>query len=69
MTTVQALRLAAEIGAELWQEWRRDRARAKAAQQWAETPASVRACPRCREVAYTPGQAHCTKCGSALNGR
>jgi hypothetical protein len=45
---------------------RRGREAERAAKQWAETPAPVRACPRCREVSYTPGQTTCAKCGAPL---
>lgn len=45
---------------------RRRREAERAAKQWAETQAPVRACPRCREVSYTPGQTTCHKCGAPL---
>lgn len=45
---------------------RRRREAERAAKQWAETPALARGCPRCREVAYTPGQTTCHKCGASL---
>ncbi|HEY3499755.1 MAG TPA: hypothetical protein VGK73_33920 [Polyangiaceae bacterium] len=73
MTFLQGLRLAVELGAELWREHRRDVAAERAAQAWAETRSTVRASPRCREAAYVPGQTTCGKCGTALgltgNGR
>lgn len=59
-------RLAFEIGSELLHEWRRKRAAAKAARAWAERTSPMRACPYCREIAYTPGQTACFKCGRLL---
>ena len=66
MSALAIARFAFELGSELWREWRRDAARERAAKQWAETPAPVRGCPRCREIAYTPGQTTCHKCGAPL---
>lgn len=43
----------------LWARWRRLRL-------WPTRAAVPRACPRCREIAYTPGQERCNKCGAAL---
>ena len=63
MSALGWLRLAYEIGSELWREHRRDQAAAKA---WAETRSTVRGCPRCREIVYGPGQTTCGKCGAAL---
>lgn len=60
------LRFAFEVGSELWREWRRERARAKAQRDWANTPTTVKGCPRCHEVAYRPGQVICIKCGARL---
>lgn len=55
-----------ELGSELWHERQRRKARSRAAEHWATTSAPARACPRCREIAYVPGQTTCTKCGAAL---
>lgn len=52
-----------EYAADRYARWQRKQRAAKA---WAETKASVRACHRCREIAYTPGQTVCTKCGATL---
>lgn len=53
-----------------WREWRQERRRARNAQvardAWANTPVPVRGCPKCREIAYTPRQTHCNKCGAQL---
>lgn len=59
-------RLAFEVGSELWREWRRKRAADERAKEWAETPAPIRACFRCREIAYTPRQVSCNRCGGLL---
>lgn len=59
-------RFALEVGSELWREWRKERAQAKAQREWAETPATIRGCARCNEIAYTPGQVACSKCGGLL---
>jgi hypothetical protein len=55
-----------EFGSELWREHRRAKRKQREADAWANTPAPVRACPKCREVAYVPRQTGCTKCGAAL---
>lgn len=55
-----------EIGSELWRERKRKKAADRAAREWAEKPAAIRACRRCNEIAFTPGQVACTKCGSVL---
>lgn len=57
------LDLAVDLAVDKLREIQRKRGAAKA---WAQTPAPVRACPQCGEVAYTPGQTHCTKCGTPL---
>jgi uncharacterized paraquat-inducible protein A len=62
---VTAARLAYELGNELWREHQRAKAKERAAQQWANTPASVRACVRCGELAYQPGQVRCFRCGGS----
>jgi len=41
-------------------------ARKRKAKQWAETPSVIRGCARCNEIAYTPGQVACSKCGGLL---
>lgn len=53
---------------EAWQAKRRARriAERRAREQWAQTRATIRACPRCHEIAYTPGQVACSKCGALL---
>lgn len=52
---------------EMADEVLRERARRNAAAKaWAETPAPIRACPKCNEIAYTPGQVRCCRCGAAL---
>lgn len=64
--TARAVRFVFEVGVELWQTWRskqKEKARAKIV---AETPAVIRGCPRCNEIAFTPGQVTCTKCGALL---
>lgn len=58
-----AVDLAIDLAVEKLQGLQRQRA---ASARWAQTPAPVRACPSCREVAYTPGQLACTKCGARL---
>jgi uncharacterized paraquat-inducible protein A len=55
-----------EIAAELWHEHRRTRARKRAADEWARTPAQIKGCPRCNEIAYLPGQVACNRCGAIL---
>jgi len=55
-----------ELGSELWHEHRREQARQRARDAWANTPAPIRACARCSEIAYTPGQVACNRCGSVL---
>jgi uncharacterized paraquat-inducible protein A len=60
------LRFAFEVGAEMFHEWRRSRAKAKAQRDWANTPTTVRGCPRCHEIAYRPGQVSCERCGALL---
>jgi hypothetical protein len=55
--------LSVDLAAEKIAEVQRKRA---AARQWARTPAPVRACGRCKEIAYIPGQAECAKCGASL---
>jgi hypothetical protein len=55
--------VAYDLARDAWRERKRRKAAAKA---WAEQPAPVRACPSCREVAYTPGQLSCLRCGSRL---
>ncbi len=32
----------------------------------AQTPVTPRGCPQCKEIAYTPGQLSCFKCGGRL---
>lgn len=64
--TAAAVRFVIGLGAALWKDWRayrREQARAKVV---AETPAIIRGCPRCKEIAFTPGQVTCTKCGAFL---
>lgn len=68
MTAAQWIRLGVEIASEVWHEVRRERSARRAAEAWATTPAPTRACVRCREVAYTPGQTVCAKCGAGLRG-
>lgn len=60
------LRFAFEVGSELWHEWRRKRAAARRAKEWAETPATIRGCPHCHEINYTPGAVTCRACGRLL---
>lgn len=52
-----------ELGHQLWHERQREKARQRA---WANTQAPVRACARCSEVSYTPGQVACGRCGAIL---
>lgn len=59
-------RLALEVGSELWREWRAERRARKAKEAWAKTLAPIRGCPQCREIAFTPGQVSCNKCGGLL---
>lgn len=61
--TAAAVRFVFEVGVELWRRWKQDEAKARA---WTQTPAAVRSCPRCNEIAFTPGQVTCTKCGALL---
>jgi hypothetical protein len=59
--------LASLVVLELRQRQARLRAAEAAAKTYAETPAPVRACPKCREVYYSPAPAaYCTKCGARL---
>jgi len=58
--------LATLVVLELRQAVARKRVEA-AAKTYAETPAPVRACPKCREVYYSPAPGtFCTKCGQRL---
>lgn len=59
-------RLALELGSELWHEWKKKRAKDRAAKQWAETPNVIRGCPHCHEVNYVPGAISCRACGRML---
>ena len=48
-------------------EWNDARlAKKRAAEKWAATPAVVRDCPKCHEIAYAPGQVYCRHCGAKL---
>jgi hypothetical protein len=60
---VKGAALAWELGSEFWRERQKKR---KAAAEWAARPAPIRACFRCKEIAYTPGQVECAKCGALL---
>jgi hypothetical protein len=55
--------LAYDLAREAWRDRKRKQAAAKA---WAERPAPIRGCPRCGEIAYTPGQVACGRCGALL---
>jgi hypothetical protein len=57
---------AAKLAYELADEAVRERRRIKAAERWAKTANDVKACPQCREIAYTPKQVSCNKCGALL---
>lgn len=59
--------LLVRVGEELWRALERRAERQRAAKAWAERPAPVRACPRCGEVAYTPGLSQCPKCGAPID--
>lgn len=61
-TIFKGLVLLYELGGELWQE----RKRRKQAEKWPAVPAAIRACFKCKEVAYIPGQLSCNKCGALL---
>lgn len=65
-----ALLKAIDLGfavAQKFVDWNEARlAKQKAARAWAETPAPIRACFRCQEIAYLPGQVACNKCGALL---
>jgi hypothetical protein len=62
----RTLALLAELAYDLTREWLSERKRRKAQEQWAQTPAPVRGCARCKAIAYTPGQTACHQCGSML---
>lgn len=55
--------LAYDLAAEAWRDRKRRQAEAKA---WAERPAPIRGCSRCNEIAFTPGQVACGRCGTLL---
>lgn len=42
------------------------RAKEAAQEKYATTPMIPRGCPKCKEVAYSPGQVKCFKCNSSL---
>ena len=62
-------RLLFEVASELWRERQQEKARQRAAEAWANAPAHVRACLACGEIAYTPGQTRCDRCGAELTPR
>lgn len=48
-------------------EWNDKRkAKERAAKRWAETPATIRGCPHCHEINYTPAAVSCRACGRLL---
>ncbi len=55
-----------ELGSEMWTEYRLAKRKQKEADAWAATPNAIRACFKCKEIAYTPGQVTCAKCGALL---
>jgi hypothetical protein len=60
-------RLLAELRYDLSREALQNRKRRREAQkEWANTPAPTRSCPKCKEIAFTPGQVACAKCGTLL---
>jgi hypothetical protein len=67
-----ALLKAVDVGLAVAQkvvEWNDARVAKKRAQDhWSKAPAVIRGCPRCHEIAYTPGQVACNKCGAFLAG-
>ena len=60
------LRFVLEVAQELGHERRAAKARQRAAERWASTPGPRRMCRNCSEIAYTPGQTRCDKCGAVL---
>ncbi len=60
------VKLGVTLAYEIVDEALRERKRRKAAEKWAGTVATPRACHRCKEIAYIPGQMTCTKCGGLL---
>jgi hypothetical protein len=42
------------------------RSKTEAQKQWQSSPAPMRACPKCNEIAFTPGQIACAKRGVAV---
>jgi hypothetical protein len=46
--------------------YKRKRAKDKAQQEYAETPVTPQGCPKCKEIAYSPGQMKCYKCNAVL---
>jgi len=59
------LRLAGQAVAQLWFEYRRDRAAARAAKAWAEKPSpGPRACWNCGGLVYAPAGSLCGRCGA-----
>lgn len=63
MNFAPLIRLAYELAAEILHEELKKRRERK---RWPKTGTAVRGCPRCREIAYTPGQTLCNKCGAPL---
>jgi hypothetical protein len=60
------IKLGVTIAYEIYDEAMRERRRRKQAEKWAGTVSAPRACHRCKEIAYIPGQVACTKCGGLL---
>jgi hypothetical protein len=58
--------LLSEVAVELLTGWLEERRRKRLARAHAETPVTPQACPKCLEIAYSPGQARCFKCGAGL---